>query len=77
MPPMCRPPPDSICRSPLVETRPPYLSPEPVRKIKTNEPANVAHTARFLAELRGVPFDELSTQTTENAVRFFGDKLRA
>jgi TatD DNase family protein len=59
----------------LIETDAPYLSPEPVRKIKINEPAHVAHTARFLADLRGVLFDELARQTTENAVRFYGEKL--
>ena len=37
----------------LVETDSPYLAPQPVRG-KPNEPANVAHTARFVAELRGV-----------------------
>ena len=61
----------------LVETDAPYLSPEPVRKMKTNEPANVVHTAKFLAELRGVSFDELAKQTTENAERFYGEKLAA
>ncbi|TWT90571.1 putative deoxyribonuclease YcfH [Pseudobythopirellula maris] len=55
----------------LVETDSPYLSPEPVRKIKRNEPAHVAHTARCLAEARGVPFDELARQTSENAKRLF------
>lgn len=60
----------------LVETDAPYLSPEPVRSEKVNQPANVAHTARFLAGLRGIPFEELARQTSENAVRFFGPKLQ-
>lgn len=55
----------------LVETDSPYLSPEPVRKIKRNQPAHVAHTARRLAELRGEPFDEFCRQTTENARELF------
>ena len=59
----------------LVETDAPYLSPEPVRKNKVNEPANVKHTAEFVAQLRGVGLEELCRQTTENAVRFFGDVL--
>jgi TatD DNase family protein len=59
----------------LVETDAPYLSPEPVRKAKPNEPAHVVHTARFVAGLRGVAFEELERQTTENAGRLFGEKL--
>jgi TatD DNase family protein len=59
----------------LLETDAPYLSPEPVRKIKTNEPAHIAHTARFLADLRGTGLDELARQTSENAVRFYGGKI--
>lgn len=56
----------------LVETDSPYLSPEPVRKIRRNEPAHVVHTARLLAEVRGEPFDQFARQTTENAKRLFG-----
>jgi TatD DNase family protein len=59
----------------LVETDAPYLSPEPVRKMKNNEPANVAHTAKFLADLRGVSLEELSKQTTENVGRLFGEAI--
>lgn len=55
----------------LVETDAPYLTPEPVRKVKRNEPAHVAHTARFLADLRGEPFAEFAQRTTENARRVF------
>ncbi|TWT37669.1 putative deoxyribonuclease YcfH [Posidoniimonas corsicana] len=55
----------------LVETDCPYLSPEPVRKIRRNEPAHVAHTARLLADACGVPFDDLARQTTANAKRLF------
>jgi TatD DNase family protein len=55
----------------LVETDAPFLSPEPVRKMKTNEPANVVHVARFLADLRGLQPDQLAEQTTANACRFF------
>jgi TatD DNase family protein len=55
----------------LVETDSPYLSPQPVRG-KPNEPANVVHTARFLAELRGVPYEELEQTVEDNAARVFG-----
>lgn len=61
----------------LVETDAPYLSPEPVRTKKPNEPAFVAHTAAFLAELRGTTPEEIAMQTTANAARVFGDKLLA
>jgi len=55
----------------LVETDSPYLSPEPVRKIRRNEPAHVAHTARLLAEVRGEEFDAFARQTTANARSLF------
>jgi TatD DNase family protein len=61
----------------LLETDAPYLSPEPVRKVKINEPAHIAHTARVIAELRGISFEELARQTTENAAGFYGPKLLA
>lgn len=56
----------------LVETDSPFLSPEPVRSMKTNEPANVVHVVRCLAELRGITLNELAEQTTANAQRIFG-----
>jgi TatD DNase family protein len=56
----------------LVETDAPYLSPEPVRKQRPNEPAFLVHTVRFLADLRGTDVAGLSAVTTANAVRFFG-----
>jgi TatD DNase family protein len=56
----------------MLETDAPYLSPNPVRKVKPCEPAFVAHTARYLAELRGERFEDLCAATTRNAERFFG-----
>jgi TatD DNase family protein len=56
----------------MVETDAPYLSPEPVRKIRPNEPAFVRYTAEFLARLRGEPLDQFIAQTTRNAAAFFG-----
>jgi TatD DNase family protein len=55
----------------MLETDAPYLSPEPHRKVRPNEPALLVHTARFVAELRGVPINELAAATTANAERFF------
>ncbi|MFO0757021.1 MAG: TatD family hydrolase [Byssovorax sp.] len=52
----------------LVETDSPYLAPVPFRG-KTCEPAHVVHTARRVAELRGMPVDVLGARTTENARR--------
>jgi TatD DNase family protein len=56
----------------MVETDSPYLSPVPVRSRKPNEPAFVAHTARFLAHLRGVPYERLCAETFQNTLTFFG-----
>ncbi len=54
----------------LVETDAPFLAPMPHRG-KTNEPAFVVHTARLLAELKGVSEDELARATTDNFFRLF------
>jgi TatD DNase family protein len=54
----------------LVETDAPYLAPEPYRG-KQNEPAYVAHTARFLAAVIGVSEDEMARLTTGNSYRLF------
>jgi TatD DNase family protein len=54
----------------LVETDAPFLAPTPYRG-KRNEPAYVVETARVLATTRGVPFEEVVRQTTENFFRLF------
>jgi TatD DNase family protein len=54
----------------LVETDAPYLSPQPVRK-ERNQPAYVAHTARFVAERRGIAYEELETLVERNAAALF------
>ncbi len=55
----------------LVETDAPYLTPQAVRK-ERNQPAFVAHTLAFLAQLRGVPAAELDALVERNAARVFG-----
>jgi TatD DNase family protein len=55
----------------LVETDAPFLAPVPFRG-KVNEPSYVVHTARKVAELRGMAPEELALQTTANARRVFG-----
>ena len=54
----------------LVETDAPYLAPGKFRG-KRNEPSYVVETAKVLAETRGVAFDEIARQTTENFFRLF------
>jgi TatD DNase family protein len=59
----------------MVETDAPFLAPGKHRG-KRNEPAYVVETAKVLAEVRGVSFEEIAQQTTENFFRFF-DKAPA
>ena len=54
----------------LIETDAPYLTPESHRG-QRNEPAYVVETARFVAELRGEPFDLVAQTTAANAARLF------
>ena len=56
----------------LIETDAPYLTPEPMRKHKTNEPALVVHVARVLANVKKLSVEEIDELTSENASRFFG-----
>ncbi len=59
-------PPDRI----LVETDAPFLTPQS-RRGQTNEPAFVAETAAFLAELRGISAEALAAQTSRNFLQLF------
>ncbi|MEP7317041.1 MAG: TatD family hydrolase, partial [Sphingomicrobium sp.] len=54
-----------------VETDSPFLAPVPHRG-KPCEPAFVADTAAFLAELRGETLEQLASATTANFFRLFG-----
>jgi TatD DNase family protein len=54
----------------LIETDAPFLAPVPYRG-KTGEPAFVADTAAFVAELRGEDVDALKAQTAANFLALF------
>ena len=66
---------DCVARVPaerlLVETDAPYLTPQVVRK-ERNQPAFVTHTARFVAERRGLSYEELDALVERNAAELFG-----
>jgi TatD DNase family protein len=55
----------------LVETDAPYLTPQAERKHR-NQPAFVVHTARFVAERRGIAYEELEAAVEGNAARLLG-----
>jgi TatD DNase family protein len=55
----------------LVETDAPYLTPQVVRK-ERNQPAFVVHTARFIADRRGIGYEELEDAVHANSARLFG-----
>ena len=59
----------------LVETDAPFLAPVPHRG-KKGEPAFVADTAAFLAELRGETLEELTERTSDNFYRLFSRARR-
>jgi len=54
----------------LIETDAPYLAPVPYRG-KPNEPAYVRYVAECIAELRGIPLEEVALQTTQNFFDLF------
>jgi TatD DNase family protein len=60
----------------MVETDAPYLAPGKLRG-KRNEPAFVIETAKTLADVRGVSFDDIARQTTENFFRLFSKVPRS
>ena len=55
----------------MIETDAPYMTPEPMRKQKVNEPALLIHTARFIAELRGIQLEDFANQVTATTRQFF------
>lgn len=59
----------------LVETDAPFLAPVPHRG-KTGEPAFVADTLRFVANLRGVDANDFAMQTTQNFYQLFDKAIQ-
>ncbi|WP_087116303.1 TatD family hydrolase [Corynebacterium urinipleomorphum] len=55
----------------LIETDAPYMTPEPFRGAR-NEPSLIGHTAKVVAEARGVPVEELAAEVNETFRRIFG-----
>jgi TatD DNase family protein len=55
----------------MLETDCPYMSPEPMRKQKVNEPALLIHTAKFLADLKQVPLTDFVSAVTTTSMDFF------
>jgi TatD DNase family protein len=54
----------------LVETDAPYLTPQVVRK-ERNQPAFVVHTAEFVAQRRGIEYEQLEALVERNAATLF------
>jgi TatD DNase family protein len=54
----------------LIETDSPYLAPVPYRG-KVNSPAYVPWVARQLAQIKGLPVEEIAASTTANFERLF------
>ena len=54
----------------LAETDAPFLSPQE-RRGKPNEPAYVTSTARYLADLRGISYEDMEHLLVQNAARLF------
>ncbi len=54
----------------LIETDSPYLAPTPYRG-KTNNPSYVPFVAKQIAELRGVPIEDVAEETSRNFEQLF------
>ena len=54
----------------VLETDSPYLTPPSLGEVR-NEPKNVLITAQYIAELRGISYDNVLTETTKNARELF------
>jgi TatD DNase family protein len=59
----------------MLETDCPYMSPEPMRKQRINEPALMVHTAKFLADLKGMDLPEFAAAVNATSKNFFNLNL--
>jgi TatD DNase family protein len=55
----------------IIETDSPYLSPEPMRRQKVNEPALLVHTAKFIAALKMMGLEDFAQKVTATTREFF------
>lgn len=55
----------------MVETDCPFISPTPVRNQRPNEPALMIHTARKLAEIKGMELEDFAEKVTQTSKKFF------
>ncbi len=55
----------------MIETDCPYMSPEPLRKQKVNEPSLLVYTAQKIAELKETDINTLAEKLTETTRKFF------
>lgn len=59
-------PPEKIC----LETDCPFLPPQSIRG-QRNEPSSVIEIAQYIADIKGLPLDEVAQQTTQNIKQLF------
>ena len=57
----------------MIETDCPYMSPEPVRKNRINEPANVKYIAKLLSDLLNLPMENVAEILHNNTLRLFSN----
>ncbi|MBN1787741.1 MAG: TatD family hydrolase [Sedimentisphaerales bacterium] len=55
----------------MIETDCPYMSPEPMRKQRINEPALLIHTAKKIADLKQIPLEQFADEVTNTTKKFF------
>lgn len=55
----------------MVETDSPFLPPSELRG-QRNDPRQVTAVAQKIAQIKGIAYEEVATQTTKNAIEFFG-----